>query len=292
MAQDKTQKFIPQVWSARILAALQKEMVYSQLFNRDYEGEISDAGDTVHIGMVSAPTIKDFECDTDIDAPETVNVSDQLLTIDQQKYFNVGVCDIYQVQSAVNLLDSATSQTGYGFADVADQYLAGLLKKTGTATEGLGTDAAPIAVTTQNAYAQLVHMKTALDKANCPKQGRLVVVPPEFEGIMLLDPQRFAQVDTGSEQVTYPGAVYRAAGFTVLVSNNVPTTEAVTGQNPKPETFALIASVPQQGTYAEQIVKTEAYRPERRFGDAVKGLHVYGAKVLRPEIVAVNVVNF
>lgn len=292
MAQDKTKKFIPQVWSARILQALENNLVYSNLFNRDYEGEITGAGDTVHIAQVGIPTIKDFECDTDIDAPESVDVTDQTLVIDQQKYFNIGVCDVYEVQSAINLLDSATSQTGYAFSDVADKYLGGLLASSGTANTGLGTAAAPTEVTSANAYAQLVHMKTALDKANAPQANRQVVVPPEFEGLMLLDPQRFVRVDTTTDAATYPGSVYRAAGFTVRVSNNVPTTAATTGDNAKPATYSIVATVPQQGTFAQQILKTEAYRPERRFGDAVKGLHVYGAKVLYPNIVSVNVVSF
>lgn len=279
-----TSDFIPQIWSARILDALDKTLVYAKLFNRDYEGEIRDAGDTVHIAQVGDVTIKDFDCSTDIDAPEDVTAEDTTLTIDQSKYFNISICDVDAVQRQINLLDEATNRAGYGFSDICDQYLGKLLATSGTAKTRLGDDATPLEVTAENAYSTLVQMKTALDKANLPKTGRIAVVPPEFEGFMLLDP-RFVQVGTAaSEDRLTEGTVYRAAGFEINVSNNVPNTSG--------SKYKVVASSPIQGTFAQQILKTEAYRPEKRFADAVKGLHVYGAKVLRPQVVAVATVNF
>lgn len=279
-----TNKFIPQIWSARILDALDKTLVYAKLFNRDYEGEIRDAGDTVHIAQVGDVTIKDFDCSTDLDAPEDVTATDTTLTIDQSKYFNISICDVDAVQSQINLLDEATNRAGYGFSDICDQYLGKLLATSGTAKTGLGDDTTPLEVSAENAYETLVQMKTALDKANLPKTGRIAVVPPEFEGFMLLDP-RFVQVGTAaSDDRLAEGTVYRAAGFEINVSNNVPNTSG--------SKYKVVASSPIQGTFAQQILKTEAYRPEKRFADAVKGLHVYGAKVLRPQVVAVATVNF
>lgn len=279
-----TSHFIPQLWSAKILDALDKELVYNKLFNSDYEGEITAAGDTVNIAQVGSVTIKDYTRNATIDAPEDVTVEDKTLKIDQAKYFNISVDDVDAAQSAVNLLDTATQRAGYGFSDVADAYLGKLLATDGTVTDGLGTDTAPLEVTKDTAYEILVKMKTALDKANLPKQGRVAIVPPEFEGYMLLDP-RFVNVTDQSEQRLTEGTVYKAAGFEVAVSNNAP--KAATGDGVK-----VIASSPVQGTYAQQVLKTEAYRPESGFSDAVKGLHVYGAKVLRPEVVAVATVSF
>ena len=126
-------------------------------------------------------------------------------------------------------------------------------------------------------------MKVALDKANVPKQGRWVVMPPEFEGLMLLDP-RFAYNTPNSNGRLENGEVARAAGFGIHISNNVPNTSSTK--------YKIIASYNGAATRAEQILKTEAYRPEKRFSDAVKGLHVYGAKVTRPNEIAVATVNF
>lgn len=286
-----TNYFIPQVWSAKILEALDKELVYAELFNTDYEGEITEAGDTVHIAQVGDVTIKDFKCGTDLAAPDDVKVEDLTLEIDQSKYFNISVCDVNEVQSKVSLLDTATQRAGYGFADVCDQYLGSLLATRGQVKDGLGTKTAPITITADNAYETLVKMKTELDKANLPKQERKVVVPPEFEGFMLLDPRFVAvPVDASQDRLT-EGTVYRAAGFEIRTSNNVPS-EAGGGSDGSTTVFSIVGSSPIQGTFAQQILKTEAYRPEKRFADAVKGLHVYGAKVLRPKVVAVATVAF
>lgn len=285
-----TNYFIPQVWSAKILEALDKELVYADLFNTDYEGEITEAGDTVHIAQVGDVTIKDFNCGTDIAAPDDVKVEDLTLEIDQSKYFNISVCDVNEVQSKVSLLDTATQRAGYGFADVCDQYLGNLLATSGQVKDGLGTKTAPIKITADNAYETLVKMKTALDKANLPKQERKVVVPPEFEGFMLLDPRFVAKSSNASQDSLHEGTIYRAAGFEIRTSNNVPS--ATNGGSGSTTVFSIVGSSPIQGTFAQQILKTEAYRPEKRFADAVKGLHVYGAKVLRPKVVAVATVSF
>lgn len=284
-----TNHFIPQVWSAKILEALDKELVYAELFNTDYEGEITEAGDTVRIAQVGDVTIKDFACDADIESPDDVKVEDLTLDIDQSKYFNISVCDVNEVQSKISLLDTATQRAGYGFADVCDKYLGSLLAKNGTVKDGLGEKAKPIAITADNAYETLVKMKTALDKANLPKQERKVVVPPEFEGFMLLDPRFVAVPAEASQDRLTEGTVYRAAGFEIRTSNNVPSEAGGDGST---TVYSIVGSSPIQGTFAQQILKTEAYRPEKRFADAVKGLHVYGAKVLRPQVVAVATVSF
>ena len=287
-----TTHFIPQVWSAKILEALDKELVYAELFNTDYEGEITEAGDTVHISQVGDVTIKDFNRDADIESPDDVDVEEDLtLDINQSKYFNISVCDVNEVQSKISLIDTATQRAGYGFADVCDKYLGSLLAKSGTVNGGLGEKAKPIIITADNAYETLVKMKTGLDKANLPKQDRKVVVPPEFEGFMLLDPRFVAvPVDASQDRLT-EGTVYRAAGFEIRTSNNVPS-ETGGGESGDVTVYSIVGSSPIQGTFAQQILKTEAYRPEKRFSDAVKGLHVYGAKVLRPQVVAVATVAF
>lgn len=286
-----THNFIPQVWSAKILEALDKELVYADLFNTDYEGEITEAGDTVHIAQVGDVTIKEFDCATDIASPDDVKVEDLTLEINQSKYFNISVCDVNEVQSKISLIDTATQRAGYGFADVCDKYLGSLLATNGTVKDGLGAKKTPITITANNAYETLVKMKTALDKANLPKQERKVVVPPEFEGFMLLDPRFVAVPVEASQDRLTEGTVYRAAGFEIRTSNNVPS-EADGGSGGDTTVYSIVGSSPIQGTFAQQILKTEAYRPEKRFADAVKGLHVYGAKVLRPSVVAVATVSF
>lgn len=276
--------FTPTVWSARALNAIEKTLVYGQLFNRDYEGEITNAGDTVKIGTIGDPTVKDYTKQTAIDAAEFVDVTEQALQIDQAKYYNIAVDDIDALQSNLPLLNDAAARAGYKLSDACDQYLAGVLAAAGTANTDLGTDAAPKEISSSgDAYDLLVHMNRNLSKANLAKQGRTVVVSPEFEAMMLLDSRFVAVGSSASDAAIADGVIYKAAGFTILVSNNVPET----GGKQK-----IIATSNIQGTFAQQLLKTEAYRPDDYFSDAIKGLHVYGAKTLRPECVAVATVSF
>lgn len=274
--------FVPKVWSARILESLDKTLVYANLFNRNYEGEIAAYGDTVHINSVGDVTVKTYTKDKDIADPDTLTTTESLLVIDQAKYFNIGIDDVDKAQARAELLQTAATRVGYSYGDIIDKWLASLLKA-GTIVKDLGTDATPLQVTEENAYNYMVNMKTALDKANVPTMGRGIVVPPEFEGYMLLD-SRFASSSDASNERLVNGVVARAAGFDIYVSNNVPNTSGAK--------YKIIATTADQGTFAQQVLETEAYRPQKRFGDAVKGLNVYGAKVLRPDTIAVATVNF
>lgn len=274
--------FVPKVWSARILESLDKTLVYANLFNRNYEGEIAAYGDTVHINSVGDVTVKTYTKNTDIADPDTLTTTESLLVIDQAKYFNVGIDDVDKAQARAELLQTASARVGYSYGDIIDKWLASLLKA-GTIVKDLGTDTTPLQVTEANAYNYMVKMKTALDKASVPTMGRGIVVPPEFEGYMLLDSRFASSSDAGNERLVN-GVVARAAGFDIYVSNNVPNTAGAK--------YKIIATTADQGTFAQQVLETEAYRPQKRFGDAVKGLNVYGAKVLRPETIAVATVNF
>ena len=245
--------FIPELWSGALLAHLDKAHVFANLVNRDYEGEISDYGDTVHINQIGDITVKDYTKNSNIDDPENLDTTEQLLVIDQAKYFNFGIDDIDQAQVRAPLMDKAMARTAYALADVNDTFLAGKMATAGTIKAGLGTVATPIAITSANAYETLVKMKVAMDKGNVPKQGRWVVLPPDYEGALLLD-DRFVKggVPQSDERLTN-GFIGRAGGFDVYTSNNVPVSASK---------YSIIASTNMSTTYAEQIVKTEAFRPE------------------------------
>ena len=109
-------------------------------------------------------------------------------------------------------------------------------------------------------------------------------MPNAFKGFMEKDP-RFVMTGTAqAENRLANGFAGRAAGFDIFTSNQVPNTSKAK--------WKIIGSVPMASTFAQQILNTNAYQPEKRFGDAMKGLHVYGAKVTMPELVAVATVNF
>lgn len=128
--------------------------------------------------------------------------------------------------------------------------------------------------TSETAYNLLVDMGVALSEANAPMYGRWVVVPPWFHGLLLKD-DRFVGNGTGFNQAMLQGGlVGEAAGFQIHLSNNVPNTNGAK--------YKILAGTAAAGSYAEQLVELEAYRVENNFCDGVKGLHVYGAKVVQP----------
>ena len=269
--------FIPELWNARLLYALEKAHVATNLVNRNYEGEIRNHGDTVHINTIGAITVKSYTKNTNIDAPETLTTTDQSLAIDQAKYFNFQVDDVDKVQAAGELVDTAMGRAAYALADVSDAYLLGVIAAGAATGNTIGSAAAPVALTAANVYENIVKLKTKLDKANVPNTGRTIVVPPDVHSLLLLD-DRFAKSSSNAgQEALINGLVGRIAGFDVYMSNNVKTGTGT--DNGKTPYFEITAQIADATTYAEQIIKTEAYRMESRFADAVKGLHVYGAKV-------------
>lgn len=270
--------FIPELWSARLMNALDKSHVAANLVNRDYEGTIRQQGDTVHINSIGAVTVNDYTRNTDIDDPEELTTSDQTLVIDQAKYFNFQIDDVDAAQAAGDIMDAAMSRAAYALNDTSDAFLLGVITAGADSGNIIGSSTAET-LTADNVYQQIVALRTKLDKANVPNTGRYIVVPPEVYALLLLDDRFVKASDGGTANATLlNGEVGRVAGFTVYMSNNVPFST---------DTWSIPASVPHSTTFAEQIVSTEAYRMEKRFADAVKGLHVYGAKVTDGKAVAV-----
>jgi len=268
--------FIPEVWSAKMLVSLKKALVYGQpgVVNRDYEGDIRQQGDTVRIRSISRPTIGTYTKNSTTVTAETLTDAQRALYIDQSKYFAFELDDIDAAQSTGGELEGALQEAVYGLRDVADQYIAALYTGAQSANQ-IGT----VSVTTGAlAYTQLRKLKVKLDEANVPMEGRFCIVPPWYEGL-LLEEDKFVRVDaSGTSEGLRNGQIGRALGFNVMASNNAPL---VTGDD-----YAVMAGHPSAISFAEQIASIETYRPESAFSDAIKGLHVYGAKLVRPEAIA------
>jgi hypothetical protein len=268
--------FKPEVWNAELLVTLEKSHVYGApgVVNRDYEGDIAQYGDTVHIVSLADPTIGTYSPHVDI-VIEDVDDSDSTLVIDQAKYFAFEVDDIEKRQ-AMNggaVLTEQARKAAYKLRDVADQYVATLM--------AAGVDAGNLVAeqtlaTPGEAYDLLVDLGVILDTDNVPSEGRWVVVTPAFYGLLLKDSRFIAAGDAQGATVRTNGIVGQAAGFTIHKSNNAPNGPGAGAGK------LVIAGYNGAVTYAEQINKTEAARKEKGFADIVKGLHLYGAKVVRP----------
>ena len=276
--------FIPEIWSARLLQNLQKSLVYGQpgIVNRDYEGEIREAGDTVRINAIGPITVGNYTRNSDLGTPETLTDAQAVLTISQAKTFHFQVDDLDKVQMRPQVMDEAMREAAYALADTLDQYIAAMYTEA-SASNLIGSTGSSksdiLSGGTNKSYDYLVDLSVKLDEANVPSAGRWVVVPPWYHGVLLKD-SRFVSTGSAAAESRLANAVIgQAAGFTVIKSNNVPNTSATK--------YRVIAGHNMAWTMAMQLAKIEAYRPEKRFADAIKGLQLYGAKVIRPQALAV-----
>jgi N4-gp56 family major capsid protein len=269
--------FIPEIWSAQLLASLKKAEVFAGLCNRDYEGEISAKGDTVHITSISRPTVAAYVKDTTVIAPETLTDAQKSLVVDQSYYFafEVDDVDMRQAVSGGSIMSQAASEAAYALADQTDLVIIAAMEADAAAAAPDNTITATSRSTSALCVEGLLDIKTKLDEANVPQQGRWVVIAPWIQNRLMLD-TRFITIDslTGGGGFRN-GQVGKIMGFDVILSNNLTLSDTVNDST-------VIAGYPGAVTFAEQISKVEAYRPQGSFSDALKGLHLYGVKVVRP----------
>lgn len=269
------ENFIPEIWSAALLQSLSDRLVYGQagVINRNYEGEISQAGDTVHITAFGDPAVRQYEKNSTI-SWDLLESTQQSLVVDQADYFAFKVDDIDRRQAMAGFVEESTTGASYNLAAQADSFLAGKMSDAATGDGDLG--AVEVAAA-RDAYNLLLKLRTRLTRTNTPDEGRFVVIPPELYGVLLRD-DRFIRADAaGTTEGLRNGVVGRAAGFDVIEGNRVPEAAGA---------YRIIAGHGMATTFAEQIASTEAMRLENTFGDGVRGLHLYGAQVIRPDQVA------
>ena len=271
--------FVPEIWSAALLSALRDSLVYGQagIINRDYEGEIEEAGDTVHITTIGDPTVAAYTPWSTSITYAQLSDSDLTLVVDQSDYFAFATEDIERRQALPGAVEEATRNAAFGMAATMDDYVADLLY---AAVNGTGNDlgAKTADISDATAYGILVDLRTTLNRDNVPSQGRWVVVSPEFYAALLQDSRFIDASASGSTSALRNGFVGRAAGFDVIESNRTP--------DPTASTYAIIAGHPMAMTFATQISKVEALRLEGAFKDGIRGLQLYGGKVVRPTCLA------
>jgi N4-gp56 family major capsid protein len=289
--------FNPTIWSKGFLFNLNKAHVHADVLNRDYEGEIKAAGDTVKISSIGRVTVQDYTRNsglggtdasptiTAIRRPEILQSSSLFLTVDQAKYFNFAIDDVDKFQQQPKLMDKAMKEAAFAMADTVDVHVNSTLQ-TGVAgtTDGTGNrlvaKSLGVGAGDDDAYETLVDLAVKLKEADVVG-AYWVIVPPWFVGLLQKD-VRFTNYGTGPNRETLlNGNIGRAASFDIKESNNLSGatsgTLAVAGG-----VYTILAGVKEAATYAEQIDSIDAFRPQDGFNDAVKGLHIYGSKVTRP----------
>jgi hypothetical protein len=276
--------FIPEIWSDKILDNVDKKLVYANRCNRDYEGEIKAFGDTVRINEIGDITINTYtrNSTTALSIQELADAQ-QLLEITRSRYFAFKVDDADKVQTKPKLMNKAIDRASYNMKDDVDSWVAQTMSSggffTGTNSTQLGSTASALSVTstlviTAMAWASRIH-----DQNNIPTDGRWVVVSPAIHHQMVT--ARIVQDTNNSGYITMgPGGVGNFYGYDIYVSNNCYLGSATSSQ------YHCIFGHSMGVTFAEQLAEVEAFRlTSEGFGDAIKGLNLYGMKITRPEAI-------
>ncbi|MGW1740455.1 hypothetical protein ACWCPQ_16780 [Nocardia sp. NPDC001965] len=284
--------FVPEFWADQVQVPFDSALIFGQpkIANRNYEGEIREQGDTVHVSTIGDPEVRAYDKTTDMTTDQLSDTTDTMV-IDQGEYFSFYVNDIEKIQAAANFDDPALARAGVKLQNAADLYLYGLLKAGVLAANQMGrvtvVDAKPDKATTGqlDMYTVLVKLREKLERQSIPEVGRYVALPPELVSPLLLD-DRFVHADKLGATPNNPllnGQIGRVSGFDVLVSNNI---NKVGGSSANKDDYVIVAGVNAALSFANQINKVERLRAEKRFADIVRGLNIYGGNVFRPEALA------
>jgi len=275
--------FRPTIWSKNFITNIEKALVYKNVINTDYQGDIAGGAKTVKINELGAVNINTYTEDTDITV-QTLTDAQKELAIDQKKYFAFNIDDVLKAQSNVTLMERAMQMAAFNMADTVDKYIAGLYLGAGVATSNMGTNGTDLDIyATGDGYDQTISVFTNasryLDEANAPTIGRWVVIPPWLHQYL----KQAQIVDNaeggikGGDATAYGnGYIGNTLGFDIYASNNVSSGASWINSRVMFGTRDAIS-------FAGQITKIATAEVEKQFGTMVKGLYVYGAKVVRPD---------
>lgn len=267
--------FIPEVFSKLLQAKFYKQSVLPAISNTDYEGEISGQGDKVVIRTVPAVTINDYSGSISTQELATSKVE---LNIDKAKYFSFKVDDVLKAQADIDLIEKASSDASEGMRiAVETDVLSGVV--TGATTIGSQTT-----VSASNILTNILSMSTALDNLNIPEEGRFIVLNPGQCSLLKQSELRQAYLTGDGTSPLRNGAVGMVDRFTVYMSNMLYTPASGTDAGYS----HVLAGHPKAISFASQFSNTETVRLEGSFGDAVRGLKVFGSKVVTPDALVVG----
>jgi hypothetical protein len=291
--------FLPKIYSKKVLNFFRKASVVEAITNTDYAGEISAFGDSVRI--IKEPVISVSDYTRGSDTTQTKLTDQEIsLVVDSAKAFKFIVDDIETNMSHVNFKEVATSSAAYALRDSYDaaviatmfsgvstsspdhvlgadasaatqtmgQHQGGSNAIDLTGSDGTGTD--PLDV--------MSFMAKLLDEQSIPEEGRWFVAPPSFYNELAQSGSKLLSVDFNAGQGSIRNGLVSSGklrGFDMYKSNNVAAASTATGK--------IMAGHISSTATAQTIISTEVLRDPSSFGDIVRGLHVYGAKVLRPE---------
>lgn len=302
--------FIPTLWSGKLLAKFYQNTMLSEVTNTDYEGELKNQGDTVRIRLAPSISIQDYTVGQSL-SYEVPTPIFQDLQVNKGKYFGVQVNDVLAYQSDIALMNMFTEDAAKQLKIAIENevfFNSFVTEGPAAANEGatagkisaaynLGTDTAPIdQATPENVLKAILRMATVLDEQNVPEDGRFLIISPYDRQLLMQSSIAQAYFTGDQSSVVRTGKIGMLDRFSVYVSNLLPRGEAgkalVSGlsatstggavTNAKARRI-MVAGTKAATSFAMTVNKTEPLRNQTDFGDIVRGLAVYGRKVVKPE---------
>jgi len=285
--------FIPEIWSGKLIENFYDATVLAAISNTNYEGEIRRMGDTVNIRTTPEIAIKTYVKGQtlSVENPDKPKIQ---LVIDKGEYFACIEDDVDKVQSDVNMMDTWSKDASERMKIKIDQrVLTDILPDISALNKGatagritgnidLGTTGSPIAITKSNVLDYIVDLGTVLDEANAPEGERFLVIPAKMAGMIKKSDLKDASLTGDSVSVLRNGRLGMIDRFTLYMSHNLSVTSGK---------FNIIAGHKMGFTFASQMTEMESLRAESTFGNVIRGLQVYGYKVVKPEALAQGIVT-
>ncbi len=288
-----TGNFIPEIWSGKLIENFYDATVLAAISNTDYEGEIRNMGDTVNIRTTPEITIQTYVKGQTLSVENPDKAKLQLI-IDKGEYFACVEDDVDQVQTDMNLMDMWSKDASERMKIKIDQrVLADILPGVSANNKGqtagaisgnidLGVAGTPEALDATNVIGKIIDMGTVLDEANCPEQNRFLVIPAKMAGLIKQSDLKDASITGDGSTPLRNGRLGMIDRFTVFVSHNL----VKSGSE-----FSVIGGHTMGFTFASQMTNMETIRSETTFGNIIRGLQVYGYKVVKPEALATMIVT-
>lgn len=292
--------FIPEVWSGKLVEKFYKATVLGAVSNTDYEGEIKNFGDKVQIRSRPDVTIADYTANMEL-AVTRPSVAKQTMNIDKGKYFNLALDDVMEVQSDIDQLSIWAEDAAEQMKITIDNDVlnTGLVGQAAAANMGntagaisssyrLGTAAAPTyinkvaagtgagdtASTDRAVIDFIVDAGSVLDEQNIPESGRWMVIPAWVAGLIKQSDLKDASLSGDGTSILRNGRLGMIDRFTLYISN------VLTADATYTSSFPVLFGTKAGFSFASQVTKMETIRSERTFSNLLRGLQVYGYKVV------------
>lgn len=281
--------YIPEIWAGKTLVKFYLSTVFGDITNTDYEGEIKNMGDTVHIRTIPDITIRDYSIGMNLtyERPDPTIVD---LLIDKGKYYAMAINDVEKIQSDLAYVDKWTDDAGQQLAIKIDEAILGDVYADANSSNAgnsagaksgaikLGASGSPLALDETNILSVIVDCGVVLDEQNIPNTDRWMILPAMQCGKIKKSDLKDASLTGDAQSVLRNGRIGGIDRFTIYMSNNIDTTTDgdYTVFN---DMFGHKSAI----TFASQLVKNESLKNPSDFGDLLRGLQVYGYETIKDE---------